>query len=171
MWPRYSLEPSFVHNFIHDRIFLKKKIWCILCVGTTTAPCGIVICPVQTNKTSNSIPSVIKGYLDRNINISLKLNQMLLHGGRQDSKGKRNTEKQGRYFTQESESVPRLQHLEMFIPPFLRPPSPWTPPPNLEQRDIPEEKKPPSLDLILHRLSHETCKKGNSATARTGEEV
>lgn len=124
MWPRYSLDPSFVHNFIHDRIFLKKKIWCILCVGTTTAPCGIVICPVQTNKTSNSIPSVIKGYLDRNINISLKLNQMLLHGSRQDSKGKRNTEKQGRYFTQESESVPRLQHLEMFIPPFLRPPSP-----------------------------------------------
>lgn len=69
---------------------------------------GIVICHVQTNQTSNSIPSVIEGYLDRNINISLKLNQMLLHGGAQDSVERdRKTEKQGRYLTQESESVPR----------------------------------------------------------------
>ena len=45
---------------------------------------AIVICLVWTNKTSNSIPSVIKGYLDRNINISLKLNQMLQHDGAQD---------------------------------------------------------------------------------------
>lgn len=46
--------------------------------------------------------------MDRNINISLKLNQMLLHGGAQDSVERdRKTEKQGRYLTQESESVPR----------------------------------------------------------------
>ena len=34
------------------------------------------------------------------------------------------TEKQGRYFTQESESVPRPQPSETLIPPSLRPPSP-----------------------------------------------
>lgn len=126
---RYSLDPS-VFNIMHKScvMFLIKKMLCILSMGTTTDHLVVVICPVQTNKTSNSIPSVIKGYLDRNINISLKLNQMLLHGGRQDSEeGKRNAEKQGRYFTQESESVPRFQHFEIFIPLVLRPPSPPKP--------------------------------------------
>lgn len=159
-------------------MFLKKKM-CILFMGTTTDPHGVVICPVQTNKTSNSIPSVIKGYLDRNINISLKLNQMLLHGGRQDSEeGKRNAEKQGRYFTQESESVPRFQHFEIssFLQSFvLRPPKAL--PPNLEQRDIPEEKStqpgfdspsPLTRDLSERRFSHCTHRRGGLTTARIG---
>lgn len=38
----------------------------------------VVICPAQSNKTSNSIPSAIKGYLDRRINISINSNQMLV---------------------------------------------------------------------------------------------
>lgn len=38
----------------------------------------VVICPAPSNKTSNSIPSAIKGDLDRRINISIKSNQMLL---------------------------------------------------------------------------------------------
>lgn len=137
--------------------------------------CAIVICPVQTNNTSNSIPSVIKGYLDRNINISLKLNQMLLHGGVQDSEeGERKTEKQGRHFTQESESVPRPRHFETFISEFLLPPSPWPLPPNPEQGDIPEEtgeKSHPAwvwLSATSHMRPWEACQRGDSATARTG---
>lgn len=82
-------------NIMHKSciMFLVKKMLCILFMGTTTDHHGVVTCPVQTNKTSNSIPSVIKGYLDRNINISLKLNQMLLHGGRQDSEEGREMQK------------------------------------------------------------------------------
>lgn len=122
---------TIIYHFTHNTqrtfkdTFLTKSFLCVLCAQQRPLG-GIVICPIQTNKTSNSIPSVIKGYLDRNINISLKLNQMLLHGGAQDSEeSERKTEKQGRYFTQESESVPRPQHFETFIPSV---PSPSVPP-------------------------------------------
>lgn len=56
-----------------------------MCGHRNSPSVALLSAPVYTNKTSNSIPSVIKGYLDTNINISLKLNQMLLHGGAQDS--------------------------------------------------------------------------------------
>lgn len=179
VWPNKFLwiNQSYIVLYTTNRqLFLKKTILWLLCVGTATAPCGIVICPVRTNKTSNSIPSVIKGYLDRNINISLKLNQMLLHGGVQDSEeGEKKTEKQGRHFTQESESVPRPQH---FIPEFLHPPSPWPLPPNPEQGDIPEEtgeKSHPVWIWFSHealrglskrRLSHCTHRREGLTTAR-----
>lgn len=76
----FTINRSITRNFVlntRQRCVSKKDNSGVLCVGTATAPRGIVICPVRTNKTSNSIPSVIKGYLDRNINISLKSNQML----------------------------------------------------------------------------------------------
>lgn len=159
------LDWSFIFCFLTQYTvnisFMKKIILCILCVGTATAPRGIVICHVRTNKTSNSTPSGIKGYLDRNINISLKSNQMLLHGGAQDwEQGERKTEKQGRYFTQESESVPRPQHSETFIPP-----SPWPLPPNLERGDILEETRKKShpawiwFSVASHMKPREACQR------------
>lgn len=74
-----------------------------------------------------------------NINISLKLNQMLLDGKAEESeKGERERVK-NTGSTQESESVPRPQYFEMFIPQLLCPPFPRPLPPNLEQGNILEE--------------------------------
>lgn len=147
-----------------------------MCGHNKSPSVALLFALFRTNKTSNSIPSVIKGYLDRNINISLKSNQMLLHGGgAQDSEEvERKTEKQGRYFIRGSESVPRPQHFETFIPQFLCPPSPW--PTHLARsRGIslrikaaqPGFDSPPPITWGLERPVGEA----DSATARTGEEV
>lgn len=69
----------------------------------------------------------------------------------------RKTEKQGRYFTQESESVPGPRHFETFIPRILHPPSPLTLPPNPEQGDIPEEQSHPAW-IWFCVASHEALK-------------
>lgn len=82
VWPRHFA--SNMSNFIHKRIYFGtgKNFFYLWAWQQLLLP--VVICPVQSNKTSNSIPCVIKGFLDRRINIAIKSNQMLLHGGRQD---------------------------------------------------------------------------------------
>lgn len=65
---------------------------------------------------------------------------MLLHGWVQDSEEwEFEAEKQGRYYTLESESMPKPQRFETLIPLLGRLPSPWPFTSNPEQWDIPKE--------------------------------